>query len=351
LGGHHGYLIRSGERKNSAPRGEAPEWRAARQAVLHDYLEAQGLAEAALPDGEALETRLDAALWLAGLVSVADWIGSNDSFFSYEGRLPPGPAYWQDAQGRARRALRELGWQETFTLLADEHEDTAALLSRMTGKALVPRPLQTAVDEVLHDLTEPPLVLIEAPMGEGKTEAAFLAFLRLQRRFGLRGFYVGLPTQATGNAMFERAVRFLKSFADRHDVQLDIQLAHAGAELVDSYQALRGVYGEPGEHVAAASWFAKPKRALLSAFGVGTVDQALYAVLHVKHHFVRLWGLANRVVILDEVHAYDVYTGGLIAHLLRWLKRMGCAVILLSATLPRAKRQELLAAWGARRRP
>ncbi len=147
--------------------------------------------------------------------------------------------------------------------------------------------------------------------------------------------------------MFERAVRFLQAFADRHDVQLDIQLAHAGAELVESYQALRGVYGEPGEHVAAASWFAKPKRALLSPFGVGTVDQALYAVLHVKHHFVRLWGLSNRVVILDEVHAYDVYTSGLIAHLLRWLKHMGCAVILLSATLPRAKCRELLAAWDA----
>lgn len=347
LGGHHGYLIRSGERKNSAPRGEAPEWRAARHAVLHDYLAAQGFDESVLPDGEALETRLDAALWLAGLVSVADWVGSNNEFFPYEGRLLPGPAYWQDAQERARRALRELGWQETVTLLQDEHENTAALLSRMTGKAFAPRPLQSAVEELLRDLTEPPLVLIEAPMGEGKTEAAFIAFLRLQRRFGQRGFYVGLPTQATGNAMFERAVRFLCAFADRHDVQLDIQLAHAGAELVDSYQALRGVYGERGEHVAAAGWFAKPKRALLSPFGVGTIDQALYAVLHVKHHFVRLWGLSHRVVILDEVHAYDVYTGGLIAHLLRWLKRMGCAVILLSATLPRAKRRQLLAAWGA----
>lgn len=346
LGGHHGYLVRLGERKHAAPNRESPEWRAARCALLRDYLAAQGLDASALPDGEFLETRLDAALWLAGLVSVADWIGSNEAFFPYAGRPPPGPAYWQDAQERAARALQELGWRETVSLLEDEREDTAALLSRMTGKALAPRPLQSAVEELLRGIAEPPLVLIEAPMGEGKTEAAFLAFLRLQRRFGLRGFYVGLPTQATGNAMFERAVRFLQAFADQHDVQLDIQLAHAGAELVESYQALRGVYGEPGEHVAAASWFAKPKRALLSPFGVGTVDQALYAVLHVKHHFVRLWGLAHRVVILDEVHAYDFYTGGLIAHLLRWLKRMGCAVILLSATLPRAKRQELLAAWG-----
>jgi CRISPR-associated endonuclease/helicase Cas3 len=88
LGGHHGYLVRSGERRSGTPRGEATEWCAARRAVLHDYLAAQGLKESDLPTGANLETRLDAALWLAGLVSVADWIGSNDAFFPYAGRPP-----------------------------------------------------------------------------------------------------------------------------------------------------------------------------------------------------------------------------------------------------------------------
>ena len=114
LGGHHGYIVRSGERKHAAPNRESPEWRAARRALLGDYLAAQGLDASAVPDGEFLETRLDAALWLAGLVSVADWIGSNDAFFPYAGRPPPGPAYWQDARieqiaaefARRREALR-----------------------------------------------------------------------------------------------------------------------------------------------------------------------------------------------------------------------------------------------------
>src|SRR5690606_24557099 len=82
--------------------------------------------------------------------------------------------------------------------------------------------------------------------------------------------------------------------------------------------------------------------------GVGTVDQALFAVLNVKHHFVRLFGLSNRVIVLDEVHAYDTYTHGLIAVLLKWLKALGCSVVLMSATLPQARRQELVRAWGSK---
>lgn len=75
------------------------------------------------------------------------------------------------------------------------------------------------------------------------------------------------------------------------------------------------------------------------------------AVLCVRHHFVRLWGLANRVVVLDEVHAYDTYTSGLIEALLRWLKGLGCSVVLMSATLPERRRTALLAAWGAKDLP
>ena len=76
------------------------------------------------------------------------------------------------------------------------------------------------------------------------------------------------------------------------------------------------------------------------------MDQALFATINVKHHFVRLWGLANRVVILDEVHAYDTYTSGLIESLLQWLKALGCSVVVMSATLPVQRSMALLKAWG-----
>jgi CRISPR-associated endonuclease/helicase Cas3 len=208
------------------------------------------------------------------------------------------------------------------------------------------RPLQCAVDALFTDAAGPALLIIEAPMGEGKTEAAFLAYLRLQQRNRHRGLYIGLPTQATGNAMFERTLTFLGAFAS--GIRLDIQLAHGGAILNETAARLRGIWGDArDEDVSSAAWFSQRKRALLSPYGVGTVDHALLAAMNVKHHFVRLWGLADKVVVLDEVHAYDTYTGGLIESLLRWLRALDCSVVLMSATLPLAKRDALLRAWGA----
>ena len=97
----------------------------------------------------------------------------------------------------------------------------------------------------------------------------------------------------------------------------------------------------------AEGWFAANKKhGLLAPYGVGTIDQVLLAVLQTKHVFVRLFGLAGKCVILDEVHAYDAYMTTLMERLLRWLAALGCPVVLLSATLPRDKRLKLLRAYA-----
>ena len=100
---------------------------------------------------------------------------------------------------------------------------------------------------------------------------------------------------------------------------------------------------EAREHVRAGrSWFASPKRALLTPYGVGTIDQALLGIVAAKHFFVRQFGLAGKVVVLDEVHTYDLYTGTLIDVLVRRLRDLHCTVLILSATLTKARRRELL---------
>lgn len=185
-------------------------------------------------------------------------------------------------------------------------------------------------------------------MGEGKTEAAFYAHLRLQSASGHRGMYIALPTQATGNLMFERAKAFLNRYGKSR--RLDLQLLHGANELVEAYQKIRVRPNTPEggeEGVEAQVWFSHRKRGLLSEYAVGTVDQALLGILPTKHQFVRLWGLGNRVVVLDEVHAYDTYTSGLIESLVRWLWALDSSVVLMSATLPKAKREALLKAFGA----
>ncbi|WOF77651.1 CRISPR-associated helicase Cas3' [Stutzerimonas kunmingensis] len=340
ISAHHGYNFNQTELTRAKPPFEPPAWGEARRELFDAYWTV--LAPQGAPQIEALSQ--PAVQWLAGLTSVADWIGSNPEWFPLGERHVLLTGHYADARMRADQALQRIGWRPFQPLLT-----APATADRLIGQIvqrpeLTARPLQREADRLLDGVRGPALLLVEAPMGEGKTELAFLAHLRLQAANQHRGLYVALPTQATGNALFSRALTFLHGFSA--DTSLDVQLVHGGAALSEQVLALRGIYGAEGESVSSSAWFSQRRRPLLSPYGVGTVDQALFATLNVKHHFVRLWGLSNRVVVLDEVHAYDTYTSGLIEALLRWLKAMGSSVVLMSATLPAPRRDALLRAWG-----
>jgi len=342
---HHGFHFPQDQVNRAKPKGEPPSWKRARESMLQAYW--QALAPEGAPAKE--EVSLPALNWLAGLASTVDWIASNPDWFPPGERCDELRAYYVDALRRADIALQEINWPRSHTLLEQE-TGTSELLGRMLGRPdIVPRRLQDVGDHLVKEASGPALLLVEAPMGEGKTELAFLAHLRLQATNGHRGLYLALPTQATGNALFGRAHAFLKAFARG---RTDLQLVHSAAYLNEDARHLKtihlhGIDNSQEETVAASMWFSQRRRPLLSPYGVGTIDQALFSILNVRHHFVRLWGLGNRVVVLDEVHAYDTYTSGLIEVLLRWLKALGSSVVLMSATLPARRREELLAAWGA----
>lgn len=310
------------------------EWRQARGEIFKALYAV--FAPAALPTKPALSG--PDFMLLAGLTSFADWIGSNEVFFPFgaPGECTDLAAWFKTRREiNAENALNQTGWLPRLPL-----KSTFWTFDAVFG--FTPRPLQQAMVGALAAIERPAILLVEAPMGEGKTEAALYAHLELQRRLGHRGLYVALPTKATGNAMFRRVLKFLRS--QHCDRQLDLQLLHGGALLNDNYQQLKpgGIYDEAkGGEVRAGEWFTHKKRALLSEYGVGTIDQALLTILPVRHQFVRLWGLANRVVVFDEIHAYDAYTGTLLLHLLRWLLALGSSVILLSATLPPQIRRQL----------
>lgn len=340
ISAHHGFNFSQIEFNRAKPPFEPPAWGEARTEIFNAYWAV--LAPQGQPQIEALS--LPAVQWLAGLTSVADWIGSNPEWLALGERHDLLVEHYADARLRADKALAAIGWPHYRPLLS-EPLDADRLIGRIVQRPeFIARPLQREADRLLDGVQGPALLLVEAPMGEGKTELAFLAHLRLQAANGHRGLYVALPTQATGNALFKRALTFLRSFTG--DSSIDVQLVHGGAALNEEVVELRGVYGAPGESVTSSAWFSQRRRPLLSPYGIGTIDQALFATLNVKHHFVRLWGLGNRVVVLDEVHAYDTYTSGLIEALLRWLKAMGSSVVLMSATLPAQRRDALLRAWG-----
>ncbi len=349
-GGHHGIFPTGPDLDNASSKNRGgTSWAAARSA-LFDVLRGQTLTTRTSP---LRRLTTSSAYMLAGFITVADWIGSNVDSFPYAARLAslghePADlaAYHRDSLDRARKAVRTLGW-------AMPEPPPPAPFEQVFDNP--PRPLQRAVADLADALTGPGIVVVEAPMGEGKTEAALMLADAWARTSGTRGVYVALPTQATSNQMFERVRDFLeKRYAGQ---RLDLQLLHGQAVLSAPFQELRNAAERPftvsdvhgdgdSPSVTASEWFTHRKRGLLSPFGVGTVDQALLAALKTKHGFVRAFGLAGRTLVVDEVHAYDAYMSTLLERLIEWAGALHAPVVLLSATLPRARTERFLSCYA-----
>ncbi|GIJ52210.1 CRISPR-associated helicase/endonuclease Cas3 [Virgisporangium aliadipatigenens] len=284
---------------------------------------------------------------LTGLVIVADWIASNEKYFPY----------LLDTSDADR--LRA-GWDELDLPLpwlpgpppSDVDTLFAARFSLPTGA--VPRPVQRVVTQLAETMPTPGMLIIEAAMGEGKTEAAMAAVEILARRTGLSGCYLALPTRATSDAMFARMLAWLQRLPDARTDRChrDVRLAHGKAALNADYDTLRHTSlpsniaaDEGGTAIGVHTWLAGRKRTLLSNFVAGTIDQLLFAALRGKHLVLRHLGLAGKVVVIDEAHAYDVYMAQFLERAIEWLASFHVPVVVLSATLPAGRRAALFAAY------
>ncbi|MBI3985313.1 MAG: CRISPR-associated helicase Cas3' [Lentisphaerae bacterium] len=288
-----------------------------------------------------LEDRFKELSWLlAGLVVLADWIGSNTVWF------PPVPEalglreYWEHvAKPRAAKAVADC-------LVIPPAAGTKAGMSGLFPGVTVPSPLQEAVEQI--ELNEGPhLFIIEEATGGGKTEAALVLAQRLMHKGLAEGIYFGLPTMATANAMLERLVDsgvYKSLYAP--DGTPSVILAHSARNLSETFlRVARRECNEDGGDTDL--WLAdNRKKSLLAAVGVGTIDQALLAVLPSRHQCLRLLGLARNVLIVDEAHACDAYMHRLLCTLVEFHAALGGSAIVLSATLDAAKRQELAAAFS-----
>jgi len=279
------------------------------------------------------------ALWtlLSGLTAVADWIGSMQRYFPYQNGPVETASYAQAAASRAGRALAELQWTEW----RPPEED----LPFTELFPFSPNVVQRAVIELAEQLDEPSLVIIEAPTGSGKTEAALYLADRWAVRLRQRGLYVAMPTMATSNQMYGRVCEFMD--CRYRGSAVTPLLIHSQARWKRDASPRVVIDDErPASSIEAMTWFLQRKRSLLAPLGVGTVDQTFLSVLQTRHFFVRLFGLSHKTLIFDEVHAYDTYMSSLFERLLRWLRAVGTSVVLLSATLPAKSRRALLEAYA-----
>ncbi|MCI5928220.1 MAG: CRISPR-associated helicase Cas3' [Pseudoflavonifractor capillosus] len=275
----------------------------------------------------------------AGMLIMADWIVSNPAYF---------PLLELGDTGRSLDyPLRiQEGWKK-LNLPQQWHPDTTCMdvLEFQKRFGFMWNSVQQEVVRAIKESGQPGIFILEAQMGVGKTEAALAGAELIAGKLGCSGIFFGLPTQATANGIFPR----LKQWAQRQSEQArhGIRLAHGMAELNEEYQSVfhgEAIQNEDADEkgLVVHPWFEGRKQALLSEFVIGTVDQLLMAALKQKHVMLRHLGLAGKVVIVDECHAYDAYMNRYLDRALNWLGTYGVPVILLSATLPARRRRELI---------
>lgn len=293
---------------------------------------------------------VEAATWpLAGLAALADWIGSRQDWFPYTAPNIEPKTYWHElALTRAKVAVDQAG-------IVPAPVRAFSGFSGIAGTSRVPSPLQTWAEKV--ELPEGPLlILVEDVTGSGKTEAAMILAHRLMASGRVAGMVIALPTMATANAMFTRmGTVYRRLFAA--DAVVSLALAHGRSDLHPGFQkairiaitALGADAERRGDESTAecAAWLADDRRkAFLADVGVSTIDQAILAVLPAKHQSVRLIGLSERVLVVDEAHAYDAYVTTELEALLAAQAANGGSAIVLSATLPANIRQQLAAVFA-----
>ena len=290
------------------PRAEiygGPNWQAERErfrSFLEEHIGAclPSITNAAMADA------------ISGLVTVSDWIASGN--VSYDTSIPDldNAARALDGAGLVVPLVRpNLSFREIF--------------------GFDPNSVQTTVEKLTE---EGRVLVVEAPMGQGKTEAALYAAYKLLANGEASGLYFALPTRATSDRMCDRLDCFLEAILGPGESNRRARLLHGEAWLRET---VIGEEGAPG-----GSWFDGSKRGILAPFCVGTIDQALLAVMNVRFGFVRSFGLAGKVVVLDEVHSYDCYTGTFLDALVSSLQELGSTVIILSATLTKNRRDDLI---------
>ncbi len=377
VGGHHGVPpdaaqvmdVRAHPRLLRTPGESEALWAAVQTELLEACADDFGVRER-LADWRSVRLPQTVQVVLSALVIMADWIASNRDLFPYGVDGTDGASARTDEE-RVLAAWEGLGlpgpWQAQEPTGTPE-ELFASRFALPDGAR--PHPVQRAAIDLARRMPGPGLMMIEAPMGRGKTEAALAVAEIFAARSGAGGCFFALPTMATGNAMFPRVLDWLERLPDAQGQRLTVGLVHSKAALNEEYQELRsrgrqqiaavdmdGDAGipRPGSEkreapagLVAHQWLSGRKKAMLSSFVVGTIDQLLFAGLKSQHLALRHLSVAGKVVVIDEAHAFDAYMNEYLDRVLSWLGAYRVPVVVLSATLPAERRRALAEAYAGR---
>lgn len=349
-GSHHGLPMAPSEQTLASMYleqiySEAPEWKALHFPTLQ-ALASYTQASEILPQLNSTSLSAPNQMLITGLVVMADWIASSTD------ACPLSPEGFSAHPDRAQHAMEHIELTSPWLATPVAKPDDAYRQRFNWPASRCPRPLQFEALELVAEATDSDnaLLIVEAPMGTGKTELALLCAEQLAERYQCSGIMVAAPTMATANGLFDRVTQWAEQAMQ--DEPASLFLAHSKAFLNKSYQKFK--VGEiwdiqDKQALHAHQWLSGRKKGILSNAVVGTIDQVLFMALQSKHMMLRHLGLAQKVVVIDEVHAVDTYMASYLKRALTWLGHYKTPVILLSATLPEQLRAELIAAYSTGR--
>ena len=354
-GAHHGvpaeYFPETG-RACAIFEGLNDKWHQAWQELFEMTLEQTGADQVLKKLMSGTKIPVSVQLYLTGLVIMADWIASNPEYF------PMGTFSVEAQHGRLNQGWEALGLEHPWAAHIENSDTSDLYSSRFSWENPTLRPMQEVVVEAARSMKGGGMMCIEAPMGQGKTEAGLIAAEILAQETGRSGLAFAAPTQATSNALFDRVKAWAQGPAGGFEPHT-MFLGHAKNQQQDSFRYLQradifdseaDIEGKqsirPNTSVARHSWIGGRKRGILSTFVVCTIDQILMMALQSRHVMLRHLGLGSKVVIIDEVHAYDAYMGVYLKEALYWLGQMNAPVILMSATLPAHVRTSLMESYA-----
>lgn len=280
------------------------------------------------PCGPALEASPPLQHRFAGLVMLADWIGSDTNYFPY--RESPEEDRLAFARGAAARALRSIG------LASPPSRRSKDFLATF---GFSPSRLQSTLANDLAPSDANRLLLVESDTGSGKTEAAIGWFLRLYAEGSVDGLYFALPSRVAARELYNRILRAIRTAFEPAERPCPVLLAVPGYVKADGEPVLPDPSAtlwddSTRDRVREQVWSAeRPKRFLAAPIAVGTIDQALLSVLQVKHSLLRSVCLDRHLLVVDEVHASDPYMREVLRALLAGHEKRGGWALLLSATL------------------
>jgi CRISPR-associated endonuclease/helicase Cas3 len=289
---------------------------------------------------------------LAGLTTLCDWIASGDEAFEHFSDKWDLKLYYGEACQKAETAVKRA---EVIPALLSKEQGMRRLFPQFADS---PTPLQKFCNET-PVTGEPQLWILEDVTGAGKTEAALTLASRILGAGGGTGCFIALPTMATSNAMYERMAEVYSCLYE-DECRPSLTLSHGSRHLSDTFRNSyrdslltvphNGEISDEDRNEGKAhcsQWLAdSSKKALLADVGVGTVDQILMAGLPIRYQSLRAFGMSQKVLIVDEVHAFDAYMLRLLENIITAQAAFGGSVILLSATLPFSVREKFCNAFS-----